>query len=249
VNGKLVALPLAIVGLFPGGGGANEAGAAYVFERDSTGVWVEVQKLLASDATAEDQAGTSVAISDDRVIVGAVGDDTSGGHAGAAYLYERDAVGIWSEVQKLLASDGEAGDNFGVSVTISGNRAIVGARGDDAGGAWNARADMVDPAADVVAMNDGFFLRADGALWELETEHFGEPYWRPVSPGMLPVPASEILFWSAHHIYTRSGDAWCWGQDPDFVHRWRNVGSIPPPDAISVEPKAITDVKDQYREE
>ena len=40
----------------------------------------------------------------------------------------------WGEVKKLLASDSEAGDNFGWSVAMSGDTAIVGARREDAGG-------------------------------------------------------------------------------------------------------------------
>ena len=78
--------------------------------------------------------GYSVSISGDRAIVGADREDTGGDNAGAAYVFERDAGGTWNEVQKLQASDIEAEDFFGESVSISGDRALVGAWGEDTGG-------------------------------------------------------------------------------------------------------------------
>ena len=115
-------------------GGTDNAGAAYVYERDGAGVWQEVQKLVASDAQVDDLFGTSVSISGDRLVVGARGEGAGGTGAGAAYVYERDGVGIWQEVQKLVASDAQAFDFFGESVSISGDRLVVGAYAEDAGG-------------------------------------------------------------------------------------------------------------------
>ena len=113
---------------------ASRAGAAYVFERNGAGVWQEVQKLVASDAGSFDEFGWSVSISGDRAVVGSWLEDAGGTDAGAAYVYERDGTGVWQEVQKLVASDAQGGDNFGYSVSISGDRAVVGARLEDAGG-------------------------------------------------------------------------------------------------------------------
>ncbi|MBK8042933.1 MAG: FG-GAP repeat protein [Haliscomenobacter sp.] len=96
--------------------------------------WDQVLKALASDAGADDQLGYSVAISGDYAIVGAWMDNIPGGiigdkiDAGSAYIFERIA-GTWTQVQKLTASDAVALDLFGSSVSISGNYAIVGARG------------------------------------------------------------------------------------------------------------------------
>ncbi|GIV60502.1 MAG: hypothetical protein KatS3mg043_1591 [Rhodothermaceae bacterium] len=114
--------------------GGARAGAAYVFERDGTGAWVEVAKLTAGDTEAHDEFGVSVSISGDRVIVGAPGEDTGGSLAGAAYVYERDGTGAWVEVAKLTAGDAEAEDHFGFSVSVSGDRAIVGANWEGTGG-------------------------------------------------------------------------------------------------------------------
>ena len=111
------------------------SGAAYVFERLATG-WEEVDILHASDAQGSDWFGWSVAIDGYHLIVGAYKE--SGGlgdpvpSAGAAYLFTRDAAG-WSEGPILRASDAQPGDQFGWSVAISGEYALVGAYLEDGG--------------------------------------------------------------------------------------------------------------------
>ena len=62
--------------------------------------------------------------------MGASEDDDKGGDSGSAYIYTFNGNN-WIETQKLTASDGAAGDQFGDSVAISGNTAIVGASEDD----------------------------------------------------------------------------------------------------------------------
>ena len=101
-------------------------------------------KLTASDKEAGDRFGFSVSISGDRAIVGALFEDTGGINAGAAYIFERDGSGNWNEVAKVQASDKEAGDFFGISVSISGDRAIVGADREDTGGFFAGAAYVVD---------------------------------------------------------------------------------------------------------
>ena len=110
------------------------AGAAYVFERDANDNWDEVAKLTASDAAQSDFFGFSVAISGDSVVIGAPQDGEAIRHKfGGAYVFERDAGGPdnWGEVRKLAASDAAKGDRFGISASISGDWAVVGARWDD----------------------------------------------------------------------------------------------------------------------
>jgi len=111
------------------------AGSAYVFAKDQGGVnnWGQVKKITASDIAGADIFGFSVSISGDTVIVGARGDDDAGSESGSAYIFAKDQGGVnnWGQVKKIIASDDEAGDRFGTSVSISGNTAIVGALGDD----------------------------------------------------------------------------------------------------------------------
>ena len=113
----------------------NRSGSAYIFERDGAGNWSEVQKLTASDGAAFDYFGNSVSISGNYAVIGAYGDDDNGANSGSAYVFERDGAGVWSEVQKLTASDGADNDYFGVSVSISGDYAVIGAYTDDDNGA------------------------------------------------------------------------------------------------------------------
>lgn len=115
----------------------NDAGSAYIFERNVAGTWIEVQKIVASDRGVGDCFGQSVAISGAYIVVGvpkesedAVGLNTLN-LAGSAYIFERNVGGVWSEVQKIVASDRDAFDFFGTSVAISGNYAVVGAKEED----------------------------------------------------------------------------------------------------------------------
>lgn len=116
-----------------GAPGGNGGGRAYVFTRTSTG-WEQDAKLTAGDAATFDRFGTSVSISGDRALVGAPGDDDDGITSGSAYVFVRTATG-WAEEAKLTASDAAPRDVFGTSVSISGDRALVGASGESVGGA------------------------------------------------------------------------------------------------------------------
>jgi hypothetical protein len=106
-------------------------GAVYVFARDpiNRDAWSQVAKLLPTDAHAGQQFGRSVGISSDTVVIGAVGDDEMGTFTGSAYIFERNQGGpnAWGQVTKLRASVAAPGDQFGESVSISGDTVVVGA--------------------------------------------------------------------------------------------------------------------------
>jgi hypothetical protein len=123
---------LAIVGAYGDDDNGSLSGSAYIFKWDGTS-WVEQAKLLPSDGAAYDYFGWSVSISGDLAIVGAFYDDANGVDSGSAYIFKWDETN-WVEQQKLLASDGAKGDEFGISVSISGDLAIAGAYGNDANG-------------------------------------------------------------------------------------------------------------------
>ena len=99
----------------------------------SDGEWVEYQKILADDATKYTNFGFSVSIDEDLAIIGSFHDDVNGTNSGSAYIFRWNGSS-WVQEAKLLASDGTYADNFGWSVSISGVRAIVGAKGDDYNG-------------------------------------------------------------------------------------------------------------------
>ncbi len=96
--------------------------------------WAQEFKLVADDAASGDDFGGAVALSGDYAIVGARFEGTGGDDFGAAYIFVR-AAGGWTQQAKLRADDGEDGDRFGISVDISGAYAVVGATGEDDGGA------------------------------------------------------------------------------------------------------------------
>lgn len=86
----------------------------------------EFQAVTPSDGATGDFFGTSVSVDGDYAIAGAFGDDDNGINSGAAYIYQRNASG-WVQQAKLLPNVGASQENFGYSVDISGDYAIVGA--------------------------------------------------------------------------------------------------------------------------
>ena len=90
-------------------------------------------KITASDGADFDEFGYSVSISGDYAVVGAFADDDNGSSSGSAYIFKRTGTS-WTQEAKLLPSDGAAGDEFGLFVSISGDYAVVGARLDDYNG-------------------------------------------------------------------------------------------------------------------
>ena len=110
----------------------SSSGSVYVFIR-SGAVWTQQAKLRASDAASADQFGFSVSLSGDTAVIGAKLDDDKGSASGSAYVFTRSGS-TWSEQAKLTASDGVAFDEFGASVSASGDYALIAAaRNDDAG--------------------------------------------------------------------------------------------------------------------
>ncbi len=113
------------------------SGAAYVFEYDGSN-WIETAKLLALDGASSDLFGLSIELQENRVIIGAEGDDinSSNRDSGAAYVFDYDGTN-WSQTTKLTASDRRERDNFGHSVSLSGDTALIGAYRDDFGSLTN----------------------------------------------------------------------------------------------------------------
>ena len=143
VNGEV-----AVVGSFFADGNETDTGAAYVFRFDGSS-WVEEQKLTASDGVTGDLFGLGVSLDGDTVLIGAFGDGDNGSQSGSAYVFRFDGS-TWVEEQKLTASDGAAGDNFGLSLSLSGNVALISALEDDDNGNGSGSA---------------YVFRFDGSAW------------------------------------------------------------------------------------
>jgi len=103
----------------------SDCGSAYVFGRSGTN-WIQEYRFIGSDAGPADEIGNSVSLSQDKALVGAHrSDDSPWFSTGAVYFLERNG-GNWAESARLTASDSEAGDWFGFSVSVSGDTAILG---------------------------------------------------------------------------------------------------------------------------
>jgi hypothetical protein len=115
----LIGAPFASVG------GNYQQGAAYVFAR-SGGVWSEAQKLTANDGATSQYFGFSVALNGATALIGAPDANGNSNDSGAAYVFDGTG-GTWNQVQKLNASDGASGDQFGYKVAVHGTAALIGA--------------------------------------------------------------------------------------------------------------------------
>ena len=132
---------LAIIGANRAEGMEELAGAVYVYRYDATTrQWDEQQKLIAEDGQWQDELGISVALNPlnpNVIIAGVWRDDDAcpddiACESGSAYVFRYDPDSQrWAQEQKLTASDGTFGDNFGRSVSIWGDVAVIGARLDD----------------------------------------------------------------------------------------------------------------------
>ena len=167
-------------------------GAAYIYVTDGT-TWSEQAELTPSDGTTGDLFGWSVAISGPWVVVGAFGGPNYSAK-GAAYVFHRSGT-TWSQQAKLTASDAENGDEFGISVAISGSDAVIGAalENSDAGAAY-------------------VFVRS-GETWSQKAELKGSPNGRfgysvSISNAIVVVGAPEFPDTGSAYVFGPDGDTW-----------------------------------------
>jgi len=110
----------------------GDQGSAYVFTRSGSN-WSLQQRLTAPDGAVSDHFGNSVTLSGDTALIGSHEDDFgANADQGSAYIFTRSGT-TWDLQQKLIASDGAVGDDFGRSTAISDDTALVGAAWDDIG--------------------------------------------------------------------------------------------------------------------
>ena len=100
------------------------AGEAYVFRLGADGDWMLSQRLRPSDAAPGDAFGVTVALDGDNLLIGAF---ARGDTAGAVYAFRRDGSGAFRQEAVFQADDTQAGDRFGVSLALDGDRALVAA--------------------------------------------------------------------------------------------------------------------------
>ena len=98
----------------------SNSGSAYVFEKNTTGQYQQVSKLMASDGAVDDQLGRAAAVTSGMVVVGA---------PGSAYVFAKNSTGQYEQVSKLVTNDGAVDDRFGRAVAATDSMVVVGAYG------------------------------------------------------------------------------------------------------------------------
>ncbi|MBL7817304.1 MAG: T9SS type A sorting domain-containing protein [Saprospiraceae bacterium] len=141
---------------YVGGNLLPDVGVAYIFKRTGS-TWLQEAKLLSSNRSWYDLFGNSVSIDGDYAIVGAYSENEglrSG--AGAAYIFKRTGT-TWLQEAKVVAPDRQTIDEFGTSVAISGNYAIVG-----------AKQGFRDTA--FISAGAAYIFKRTGTIWEQEAK-------------------------------------------------------------------------------
>ena len=133
--------------------GAEQEGAAFVFERQLAAGWSNTATLLPDQPGGH--FGVAVDIAGDVIVIGSEWDDDLGADAGAAYVFRRTGS-QWSRESKLRDSTGgSVGDNFGCATAVDGQRIVIGSRWHDAGG--------LDAGA-------AYVYNYSGGIWSLEAK-------------------------------------------------------------------------------
>jgi hypothetical protein len=120
-------------------GDSTRAGAAFVFQRTG-GAWRQMARIQAPSPRSDEEFGRAVALAASRAIVGSSFGDAAGLNTGVAYLFERQEE-RWSARGSVFATEPSAVEEFGTSVAVSGDRALIGAprrsrQGNAAGAAY-----------------------------------------------------------------------------------------------------------------
>ncbi len=111
----------------------EKSGSAYIYKYNGLN-WEFSRKIVANDRKGLARFGYSVSLDGDYAVIGAYCDSTDANDLnrmkfpGSAYIFKRNVSDNWEQEQKIVASDRAQEDYFGCSVSISGNRVIVGAR-------------------------------------------------------------------------------------------------------------------------
>jgi len=176
----------------------NDAGSAYVFTRSGTS-WTQQAKLLATDGAAGDSFGISVSFAGDTGLIGAAWDDDKGNDAGSAYVFTRSGTS-WTQQAKLLATDGAAGDSFGVSVSFNDKTTLIGAyndddKGNDAGSAY------VFTRSDTTWTQQAKLLATDGAA----EDYFGMSVSLSADTALIGAPQAGNNGVGSTYVFIRTG--------------------------------------------
>ena len=128
----------ALIGSWKDDDNGEDSGSVYLFDITSG---EQLQKFIAPDGASGDSFGGSVALDGDHALISASGDDDNGSNSGSVYLFD---ITNGNLLQKFIAPDGASINNFGNSVALNGNYALIGSYFDDDNGISSGSAYLFD---------------------------------------------------------------------------------------------------------
>jgi hypothetical protein len=188
----------ALIGAPWASAGVQFGGAVYAFSRVS-GSWSLDGQLVAFDAALFDRFGYSVSVDGETAVIGAPLDETgAGANSGSAYVFER-VNEQWIVQTKLIASDGDANDEFGFAVDVDGDTIVIGARFDDDNGGDSGSAYVFVRTGPVWSEQDKL-LAVDGGAGDV----FGSAV--DLDGDTVVIGASHVP--GSAYAFTRTGSVW-----------------------------------------
>jgi len=160
---------------------APHSGTVFVYGRSpSPPIWVLEAVLVPSDPEAADLFGRAIALDGDIAVIGDHLNDTDAGNGGAAYVFERDAAGLWHEMAKLEPPNADINDFCATSLSLSDNRIAMSCTGQDDVGLTRAGVSYI------------YVRESDTGAWVLE-QRISSP--EPVREALFGLPALD-----GHHL-------------------------------------------------
>jgi len=194
----------------------SNQGSAYVFQRNGS-TWTQQAILLAADGNAEDFFGTSVSMNGLYVVVGASYDQVGlNTNQGSGYIFLRSGS-TWAQQAHLIAADGQLNDHLGISVSIFGDYAVLGAEWAEimsnyhqgsvylfsrTGSTWTQKLKLVAPNGSANALF-GFsvFLTSDYLIvGAYNAESTADCEATPVMTGLAYIYKNQNTIWTLHNI-------------------------------------------------
>jgi len=186
--------------------GSNfEQGAAYVFV-ESGGTWTQQAEVTASDGTLTERFGYSVAISGNTAIMGAPDKISGSNGLGAAYVF-LESTGTWTQQAELTASDEAGGDEFGLSVAISGGTAVIGAGDKTVGSNQDQGVAYVFVGSGASWAQQAELIASDGGM----TDTFGSSVAVNGGTAVIGAPLHKVgsnIQEGAAYVFAQSGGSW-----------------------------------------
>ena len=148
----------ALIGSYGDRDKGDRSGSAYLFD---TNTGQQLQKFGASDGASLDHFGWSVALDGNYALIGSRWDEDKGPHSGSAYLFD---ITTGEQLRKFIAPDGVTDAQFGWSVALEGDKALIGAIWDDDQGEKSGSAYLFDINSGGLVKK---YIAPDGAASEI----------------------------------------------------------------------------------